>query len=467
MARKNKYISLFFVIFCLFFNCSGSNRGVNKLLHADGLWIKDQDNRVMILRGINVGGDAKLPPFLPFDTEASADQIAGWGMNLVRYLVTWEGIEPEKGVYSEEYLDEVEKRVNWLTDRGIFVFIDFHQDLFARRFCGDGAPDWAVSDITLDPGIQCGPGWSQNYLSNAVIAAFDRFWKGNELQSHYAEAFRRVARRFASNPRVFGYEIINEPWSGSISFYNGDFEVNYLAVLYRKVIPIIRKEDPDGLVLFEPMVTLGGMFPSDLPKLGYPNLVFSPHFYTLGSLLGTEPSIPEAVTSIVNGLASLKKKTTELGTPLILGEFGVQPHQVQGKELLAAYYQVMDQNFMSGTVWTYAVKDEWNSEGCSMINPDLSERQYVEAIDRPYPMAIDGEPQAFLFNDNTRVFTLEAKNPSGKVPTLIYLSAGRHYPNGFQVELSSGTYEFDSEKEILSVSPGAGAEVYSLTVRPK
>ena len=142
MARKNKYISLFFVIFCLFFNCSGSNRGVNKLLHADGLWIKDQDNRVMILRGINVGGDAKLPPFLPFDTEASADQIAGWGMNLVRYLVTWEGIEPEKGVYSEEYLDEVEKRVNWLTDRGIFVFIDFHQDLFARKAELDTLQSW-------------------------------------------------------------------------------------------------------------------------------------------------------------------------------------------------------------------------------------------------------------------------------------------------------------------------------------
>ncbi|MCX5867808.1 MAG: cellulase family glycosylhydrolase [Proteobacteria bacterium] len=467
MVKKNKYLSLTFIIICLLLNCGGGGKGGNKLLHADGLWIKDQDNRVVILRGINAGGDAKLPPFLPFNNEASADQIAGWGMNVARYLVTWEGIEPEKGVYSEEYLEEVEKRVNWLTQRGIFVFIDFHQDLFARRFCGDGAPEWTCSDIPVDPVIVCGPDWFTFYLTDSVLSAFDRFWKSDELQNHYAEAFRMVAGRFAGNPRVIGYEIMNEPWSGSIPFYNGDFEINYLAPFYRKVISAIREKDKNTMVFFEPVVTLGGFGKSYFPRLSDPRLVFSPHFYTLGSLQGNEPSVDDAVRNIDQGLGQLAEKANQLSTPVILGEYGVHPNQVLGDQLLKGYYQALDHHLMGGTVWSYAPEDLWNHESVSLINPDYTERPYMQIVDRPYPMAIDGEPQAFLFNDDTGVFTLEAKEPSGKAPTLVYLSAERHYPNGFQVELSSGTSEFDPEKEILSVSPGAGIEVYSVTVSPQ
>jgi endoglycosylceramidase len=28
----------------------------------------------------------------------------------------------------------------------IRVFLDAHQDVFSRFFCGEGVPDWAVSD---------------------------------------------------------------------------------------------------------------------------------------------------------------------------------------------------------------------------------------------------------------------------------------------------------------------------------
>src|SRR4051812_23338035 len=97
-----------------------------KSVHSDGRWLRDKKGRVVILRGINMGGDSKIPPFEPFSTEESAEQVRRWGMNVVRYCTVWEAIEPEKGRYDDRYLDRMEEIVGWLTQRGICVFIDMH-----------------------------------------------------------------------------------------------------------------------------------------------------------------------------------------------------------------------------------------------------------------------------------------------------------------------------------------------------
>jgi hypothetical protein len=76
-------------------------------LRCDGRWIRDELGRVRIFRGANVSGRSKLPPFLPFDNPAWFDQLAGWGWNTVRLLVMWEGLEPARTAYDDEYLAKV------------------------------------------------------------------------------------------------------------------------------------------------------------------------------------------------------------------------------------------------------------------------------------------------------------------------------------------------------------------------
>ena len=62
-------------------------------IHADGRALVDEHGRTMMMRGINVGGGAKVPPFIPwegtpqdptFDTDLARfmDFPAGWGMNV-------------------------------------------------------------------------------------------------------------------------------------------------------------------------------------------------------------------------------------------------------------------------------------------------------------------------------------------------------------------------------------------------
>src|SRR5437764_1126681 len=83
---------------------------------------------------------------------------------------------------------------------------------------------------------------------------------GIGLQDHYAAAWAHVAQRFASNPHVLGYEILNEPfpgseWSTCASTEGCPLFDEKLSAFDRKVDEAIRVVDPRTLVWYEPNVS--------------------------------------------------------------------------------------------------------------------------------------------------------------------------------------------------------------------
>jgi endoglycosylceramidase len=95
-----------------------------------------------------------------------------------------------------------------------------HQDLYSVLY-SDGAPAWAT--ITGGaPHVDLGGVWSDAYFTSpAVQTALDNFWDnasapdGVGLQQHYARAWALLARRYAGERAVLGYDIMNEPFPGS------------------------------------------------------------------------------------------------------------------------------------------------------------------------------------------------------------------------------------------------------------
>lgn len=67
-------------------------------------------------------------------------------MNVIRLHVAWEGVEPTKGNYNLSYVLKLRDIVRMCNQYNISVLLDSHQDLFSKKFCGEGFPDWAVQN---------------------------------------------------------------------------------------------------------------------------------------------------------------------------------------------------------------------------------------------------------------------------------------------------------------------------------
>lgn len=145
-----------------------------KKLSTSGEWFVDEFGRRVILRGVNLGGDTKVPfpsggtqfptdfkdhkevsfvgrPFPLAEADEHFLRLKLWGFNVLRLLTTWEAIEHKgPGIYDEDYLDYYTQIVKKAGEFGFYVFVDFHQDVWSRMTGGDGAPGWIFEKIGID-----------------------------------------------------------------------------------------------------------------------------------------------------------------------------------------------------------------------------------------------------------------------------------------------------------------------------
>lgn len=242
-------------------------------------YVTDDRGRVLTLHGFNTASSAKsTPDALPELTEADVEtEYRAMGTNFVRFLMQWRAVEPSPGVYDTKYLEKVAERVGWYAKRGYHVMLDMHQDLWGNQItpdgrAGNGAPGWATHLDGL-PVAGEHDTWELYYLDPGVMRAFDHFWNTTgehpELMDHYARAWRAVADHFKDDPAVIGYDLMNEPWGGSVQ--GAAFENGPLAELYRRTIAQIRSVDQDNWIFVEPQaVGVNWGLPSGLPRFDDP-----------------------------------------------------------------------------------------------------------------------------------------------------------------------------------------------------
>jgi Cellulase (glycosyl hydrolase family 5) len=358
----------------------------------------DGYGRQVVLRGFNVSGESKLAENsgLPFASVADAQKSAAAMRNLtgadaIRFLITWAYIEPEPGQIDYTYLQNVVEQMQAFLDDGIYVFVDFHQDLDSRYifnesswYTGDGAPDWVIADGDY-PTEDCGVcvTWGQNLTQNAAVedAMYD-FWHNRTLatsagqisvQSEYLStaesALAYIKGRLTASEfdGILGVDPYNEPYAGKYDSgqTSATWESGVLWPFYQK----FRTEMDDAgwqakPALIEPNVfwntdlsfeqQTGGL--SNIGAIG-DRYVFNAHFYDAAALSGVFLLGDASDGQYDSEFNTIRSQATELGTAAMVSEFGSPVTGYtsdKSPSVLKAMYQALDSSIPGADWWSDA-----------------------------------------------------------------------------------------------------------------
>ncbi len=452
-------------------------------LHSQGRWLVDDQNRVVMLHGMNVVW--KQAPYFPPDTlagftAADADWLAAQGFNSVRLGVLFSGVMPQQGVIDNNYLNSVDRIVQLLAARNIYVLLDFHQDLYNEKFKGEGFPSWAVYDDGLPNWIN--PGFPFGYLlPNVQLTYYHLYTNNNNIWAYYQQALQAVAAKWQNQPNLQGYEVINEPPPGFVFalcyFSNGcqDFDANYLQPFETAMQEGIRQVDPNGMIWIEPNVLFDFGIPSYLntsnPVTDNYNLGLSWHNYCMQSdiaqMLGvsTPSSCINPETTVFN---NANATSSSMNASSFMSEFG------SGNDLgdIARVANLADQYLTSWDYWAYkSFNDPTGSastEGLFTNDSDLSSvnQGKLALLSRTYPQATAGIPNSLSFDPNSGAFSYTYTPQQASAPTQIFVPP-IHYPNGYNVTVSGGQVISAANATLLLIQndPSASSVQVSITAQ--
>ena len=179
-------------------------------------------------------------------TEMDIALIASWGFNSIRLPFHYEILSPkdQPGVFLEEGFQILDSLITWSKRNGMYVILDMH----------------------------CAPG-GQNADNISDSDGEAKLWTVPANQDRTIEVWKKIAERYANEPWVAAYDLLNEPVMPS-GFTNID-----LRNFYRKLASAIREVDTNHILFIE-----GNTYATDFRDLAPPllygtNVAYSFHKY--------------------------------------------------------------------------------------------------------------------------------------------------------------------------------------------
>lgn len=156
-------------------------------------------------------------------TAADVALWASWGVNSVRLPINYHALSAAPGTYVEAGFQVIDTFVGWCKANKIYVILDLHAAPGAQNCEEMGDTPDGVAHLWTEPGRY-------------------RQWT--------IDLWRTIAKRYANEPGVGGYDIFDEPYDteSSGTFSGG---VATLRQMYLDVTAAIRAVDPNHVLFFE------------------------------------------------------------------------------------------------------------------------------------------------------------------------------------------------------------------------
>lgn len=471
-------------------NASITERGP---IGQSGRWFTDGDGRAFLTQGTNIV--YKHDPYTPEAggfNEDDADWLAEQGFDSVRVGIIWKAVEPEPGVYDDEYLDSIERTITMLASRGIAVQVDAHQDMYNEKFEGEFAPDWAVIDDGFPSLLKVGFPTNQA-LNIGLIRAYDNFLNNREgpggvgLQERYAAMWGHVAKRFGDLAGVMGYDVMNEPWPGSA------YPLCYLTLgdcgpatakldqLHQKAADQIVASDPDAIVHYEPYsvwnagLNTSPTAPTVTPTAG---TALSWHVYCSSNALFNN----YAGCELPDGRAfdNAEQVSSANGSATLLSEFGA----TDDADTLNGVIGQARKRMVGWQYWSYCgcndpTTQNQKEQGIVFdptipgpVGADGFNAAKLAILAAPHVRAVAGTPTATAWDAEAKTYTASWNSnrvdgtgtfAPGSTSELVVPAV--NFPNGFSVDVEGGHATVAADGHTVHIV--STADTTSVTVHPR
>jgi endoglycosylceramidase len=439
-----------------------------------GPYLTDPAGRVVFIHGVN--SVFKHAPYVAPATASGfkardADFLARNGLNGVRLGVLFAGVMPKRGLIDHHYLDRIDRIVQLLASRHIWVLLDFHQDAFNERFKGEGFPDWATNDDGL-PFIDLG-NFFLNDQTPTVQRAYDHLWDNDgNLWHYYAQAWKAVAKKWRYQPYLMGYDLFNEPNGGTQMLTCANplgcpiFDAK-LQQFYEYMRTAIRTVDRRNLVWYEPQFLFNAVSASNFTRVDDPNVALSWHDYACTPAFVEGGVLPDDIDCQINEPRVMDNADAQIK---VMGAGGAMTEFGAGDDLedLARLTSIADDHLTGWMYWQYKHFTDptgGTNEGLFRDDAKLStlKRDKLAVLVHPYPQAIAGTPTSMSWIAASKVlrFSYTPKPATGRTDVFLPALTCKH---GCVVKVSGGKVVRHTKRHAFVAANGAGT--VTVTVKP-
>ena len=286
-------------------------------IHAFGRTLYDDKGKEFIIKGMAFGNDVWSNPTSPprfHHSEASYKELSQLGFNSVRFYLNYSLFESDEKPY--EYrstgFDWLDTNIKWAGKYGIRLVLNMHYPQGGYQSQGNG---------TL-------------------------LWTDSENQKRLKALWTEIARRYADEPVILGYGLVNEPVP--VGKTNVDEALDMWKTLSNDITASIREYDSRHLIFIEkanPKPYPGGetdwnvSLERSLPLQNSTNIVYEFHTYhpflythqqfDWAGTVGEEHKYPDAGTGkakLEESFRSIINFSEQNNVPIYCGEFGAGRH---------------------------------------------------------------------------------------------------------------------------------------------
>jgi len=290
-------------------------------------------------------------------TQADIKFIAQQGANTIRLPFNYKLFTDEDymGLSSQQDgFQRIDQLISWCRQAGLYLILDMHD-------C---------------PGSQTGDNIDDGY-------GYPWLFESEQSQQLFCDIWQRIAKRYAKEPVILGYELMNEPIA---HYFENKDELNArLEPLYKRAVKAIRQVDRNHVILLG-----GARWNSDFFMFNDwtfdNNIMYTCHRYG-----------GEATAEAINDYISFRDKTQ---LPMYMGEIGHNTNEWQ-----ADFVKVMKQANIGYTFWPYKKLD--GSCMMGIQRPELWDSvvvKYSETDRTTYKNLREARPNQQLFRQQLDEF---------------------------------------------------------------